>query len=63
MVLASGHDVGNYFTALLNGGTFGDERVISQASLDKMWRPPSRSVKRPVWAWAGAWPISEVCGF
>jgi CubicO group peptidase (beta-lactamase class C family) len=32
-------DIGKYLIALLNGGVFGGTRVISEASVEEMWKP------------------------
>jgi CubicO group peptidase (beta-lactamase class C family) len=39
MLVTTATDVGQYFVALLNGGTANGRQIISQASLDETWAP------------------------
>ncbi len=38
---SSAQDLGNYLTALLNGGTFGNTQVLTKESVHAMWTPNS----------------------
>ena len=39
MVISDADDIARYLTALLDGGVYEGERIISEASLREMWRP------------------------
>ena len=61
----SAEDLGHYLIALLQGGTFEGERVVSRESLEEMWRPhigiPVAPGKEPM-AYGLGWVVSNIDG-
>src|SRR5919202_1588172 len=58
-VLTTARDVGNYFVALLNGGTFEGTQLISPASIEQMWTPEPASGAE---VYGLGWGVEHVSG-
>jgi CubicO group peptidase (beta-lactamase class C family) len=58
-VLTTGHDVGHYLIAMLNGGTFQATQVITPESIDLMWTSEPASGPE---AYGLGWGVDQVAG-